>query len=527
MLSALSLTACSDDSFAGDAPKDWAGTTTAYEPTDEAGFSTFYTPAIGRVGDPMPFYDQKAGNFKVMYLQEYDNNGSCYHPFWAVETSDGASYKSLGEWLPTASYPTEQDAALGTGCCYYNEKDQLYYIYYTGHSDALNIKEAVMRATSPDLKTWTKDNSWTLYGKDSNLSSTDFRDPQIFQDGSTYHMIIATKPATGGDPCFADYTSADMKDWKFESTIKMIWDRFLECPDVFQMNGYWYMVYSESTRTSWSRKVKYMMAKSWDELKKCFNEGPKWPDEHEGILDTRAFYAGKTASNGTDRYIWGWCPFRVGGNMYEKNVNVGAGEGNEPAWSGALVCHKLQQNADGTLTCVAVPGLAAKYSQQKEVKVIEQNKDYTLYSRLGKHNHISFTVKTAGQDDKFGISFVRSSDNEKYYTLTFNNPHDNNKELRHILLQQDGSDIFIPEEDGEGYYIKGPVVIDATDGYFVKVPEDNTYKIDIYTDNSVMVMYVNNNTCYTGRIYGIEKNCWSINTYTGSITVSDLKISEY
>ena len=69
------LTACSEDNY-GDDPKPWASTTTAFASTDDAAFLTYYKPAIGRVGDPMPFYDQKAGEFKVLYLQEYDNNGA-------------------------------------------------------------------------------------------------------------------------------------------------------------------------------------------------------------------------------------------------------------------------------------------------------------------------------------------------------------------------------------------------------------------------------------------------------------------
>ena len=40
------------------------------------------------------------------------------------------------------------------------------------------------------------------------------------------------------------------------------------------------------------------------------------------------------------------------------------------------------------------------------------------------------------------------------------------------------------------------------------------------------VMYINDNVCYTQRIYGIQKNCWSINNYGGNITISDLKISQ-
>ena len=34
MLSAVSLTACSDDEFSGDPAKDWNGTTTFFAPTD-------------------------------------------------------------------------------------------------------------------------------------------------------------------------------------------------------------------------------------------------------------------------------------------------------------------------------------------------------------------------------------------------------------------------------------------------------------------------------------------------------------
>ena len=92
---------CSSDDVTGDPAKDWAGTTTFFTPTDETGFSTYYTPAIGRCGDPMPFYDKKAGNFKVLYLQEFINNMAYrFHPIWGVSTTDGCNYQSLGEVLP-------------------------------------------------------------------------------------------------------------------------------------------------------------------------------------------------------------------------------------------------------------------------------------------------------------------------------------------------------------------------------------------------------------------------------------------
>ena len=96
ILSASALTACSsDDGVTGDPARNWAGTTTAFTPTDEQGFGTYYMPAIGRVGDPMPFYDKKAGDFKVLYLQEFDNNMSHrFHPICATGRGAATCYGS-------------------------------------------------------------------------------------------------------------------------------------------------------------------------------------------------------------------------------------------------------------------------------------------------------------------------------------------------------------------------------------------------------------------------------------------------
>ena len=69
--------------------------------------------------------------------------------------------------------------------------------------------------------------------------------------------------------------------------------------------------------------------------------------------------------------------------------------------------------------------------------------------------------------------------------------------------------------------------IGAIDSYIFHTPADNTYHIDIYTDNSVLVMYINDVLAYTNRVYGIQHNCWSINSYNGTVNVSDIKVSYY
>ena len=105
-----------------------------------------------------------------------------------------------------------------------------------------------MRATSTDFKNWTKDELWTLYGTDFGYSANDFRDPQIFvADDNMYHMVISTYPEHGGDPVFAEFKSNDLKNWEHVGRIKMIWDRMLECPDIFKMGNYWYIVFLRGT----------------------------------------------------------------------------------------------------------------------------------------------------------------------------------------------------------------------------------------------------------------------------------------
>ena len=69
--------------------------------------------------------------------------------------------------------------------------------------------------------------------------------------------------------------------------------------------------------------------------------------------------------------------------------------------------------------------------------------------------------------------------------------------------------------------------ISGADSYNFSNPADMTYDITILTDNSVCVVYINDELAYTNRIYGVQKNCWSINCYDGDITVSNLSVMYY
>lgn len=534
---ALPLASCSDSDVAPE-QKDWS-TTTYFYSADAAMQDTYYKPTVGYVGDPMPFFDPVAGDFKVLYLQDFrPNPEGTYHPIWGVSTKDAAHYTSLGE-LVSCGTKKSQDAAIGTGSTIYDEASKLYYTFYTGNKylpTGDESAQAVMVATSPDFKTWTKDRTFLLKGQDFGYDKNDFRDPFVFKgDDGKFHMLISTKK--GGKGSLAEFVSDDLKNWTDNGVfMTMMWDRFYECPDLFKMGDYWYLVYSEIHHAV--RRVQYFKGRTLDELKACTaNDVARWPDAHEGFLDSRGLYAGKTASDGTNRYLWGWCPTRSG----KDNTAVGASPA-EPEWAGNLVCYKLIQHEDGTLTLGEVEAISNKYNKVCEVEVKDQNgmsvverkdaegnlirdekgeviKDtilsgdnaYMLLSRLGSHNKISFTVTTSTEWDKFGISMVRGSDSKKYYTMVVNPEDENNRKVNF-------------EEQG----VEGKGFIAGIDGYVFARPADNVYNITIYTDNSICVMYINDVCSYTNRIYGIQKNCWSINSYNGAnVKISNLKISQY
>ncbi len=492
---ALSMTSCkNDDPVLTD--KDLANSQVFLDTDEGMSQKIYYKPYVGYVGDPMPFFDPVAKDFKIMYLQDYRPNPITFHPIWCVSTSDAASYQSMGELIPCGS-ASELDSAIGTGSTIYN--DGVYYTFYTAHSVNPSvtggITEAVMLATSTDFQNWTKNRELLITGG-STYSTSDFRDPFVFkgEDGK-FHMIVSTRQ--NGKGVLAEYTSSNLLDWQSAGVfMTMMWDRFYECPDLFKMGDWWYLVYSEQHDAV--RRVQYFKGRTLDELKACTaNDAGLWPDSKEGFLDSRGFYAGKTATDGKDRYIWGWCPTRAG------NGNLGNAD-----WAGNLVAHKLVQNPDGTLGTAQVPAIASLLSQEKSEADFTLDADqYRLFSRLGTENRISFVVRTSSPWDKFGVSFARGSDSDKFYSIIMN---PESESVRKINYEEEGGIGFVPN----------------TDGYNFNAPVDGIYNITIITDNSVMTMYVNETVAYTTRVYGTARNCWSINCYSGEIEVSNLKVAK-
>ena len=139
-------------------------------------YSLYPASIEGFVGDTMPYFED--GTMNVFYLADQRNGKQGYHPWGLIQTKDFVNYDDSGVVINYGETVESQDIALGTGSVI-KDKDGVYHAFYTGHNDTFSPKEAVMHATSNDMKSWTKipEDTFTSTG---NYSTNDFRDPYVY-----------------------------------------------------------------------------------------------------------------------------------------------------------------------------------------------------------------------------------------------------------------------------------------------------------------------------------------------------------
>ncbi len=488
----MALSACGEDNTLTMPENRLDQTDTYYNAGENYKSDLYYKPYVGYVGDPMPYYDSKEKSFKILYLQDMrDGNSVQYHPVYQLTTTDAASYQAEGEAIPCGN-AEEEDPAIGTGSTV--EKDGKYYTFYTGHK-AASPKEVLLKAVSEDGKNWKKDKSFRLQAP-VGYNQDEFRDPYVFYDeeAKLYRMVVSA--IKDRKPILAQFTSTDLVAWK-ESTpfFHNKWGRFYECPDIFKMGDYWYLIYSDKDIT---RQVQYFYATTLQDLMNM-GDDPQFPWRDEGKLEGASWYASKSASNGKDRYIWGWCATRQG------NVNE-----NKKDWAGTLVAHKITQNEDGTLGFTVPDAVAAHFDQQKEISNAPSTLsagDHIRFGRLDYQNKIEFTVSTEPGTSVFGLSFVDCSDKKEQYRVYIEDRWNNLKFDKYTSAEEN--------QEGERTNINAFSMAHAQNG---------KYHVTVITDQSVCVVYINGQYAFTNRIYGMQRNPWGLFCSDGKITLSDLKL---
>lgn len=288
----------------------------------------FYRPELAAVGDVIPFYDH--GVFKPFYLRNYRNNMDAeHHDSWVM--------LSTTDHLHFEEHDTKIDAATGSVVFH----DGMYHMFATLFKSR-PMKNVIIHAVSPDLDAWTILDD-TLMSDNAIYEEAHFRDPFVFwnEEDACWWMIMAAreKGPTLRRGCVGLCKSDDLVTWRHCPPLYSPEDAncCFECPDFFRWGDWYYIVFS-----SYSDRYQtlYRMSRS--------PNGP-WITPRLDTFDSRAFYAAKTASDGKQRFIYGWNPTReINEHHFDPRKEYGT-DNHTWDWGGHLIVHELIQQEDGTL----------------------------------------------------------------------------------------------------------------------------------------------------------------------------------
>lgn len=468
----------------------------------------FYRPVDAWAADFIPIFNN--GRYELFFLLDWrdgEKHGEGV-PWYRISTTDFVNFTEHGQMLARGT-ADEQDLYVFTGSAI--KANNKYHIFYTGHNGHLAEKgkpaEGIMHAISDDLINWQKQPGIPFFAPANRYEKDDWRDPFVFFEptSSKYYMLLAARNKNGiprRRGLTALCSSTDLTNWAVEK--QPMYDPGLyithECPDLFKMGDWWYLVFSE-----YSDKVRtrYRMSRNWN--------GPWLTPVHDDF-DGHAFYAAKTASDGKQRFIFGWNPTRDG------NTDTGGWQ-----WGGNLVVHEIWQQPDGELAVKMPVSVAAAFTTAQPVKFAQgagQWKDtgngvtltgtgtYTVASAgtLPALAFISATITPASlKQGDFGIWFNGSDNFDQAYYIRF---EPNAGRLVFDKWPRERSEVMSMVE------LERPVHFQAGKGINIKLIIEGNKGV-IYVDDAVAMNF---------RAYDLSQHNWGFFAGDANVWVKDVQL---
>lgn len=445
----------------------------------------FFKPRPGVIGDCIPHYHD--GRYHVFYLRDHRDResyglGSAWHH---ISTDDFVHFEDHGQALAQGRID-EQDHTVATGCVYTDERGK-HHIFYTGINPYLRTdtqhEQALLHAVSDDLVTWTKLPEEVWYADESIYERHDWRDPFVFKHPQTgrYIMILAARLNQGPffrRGCTGLLTSDDLRHWTVQKPFYAP-GRYHghECPDWFQIGDWYYLVFSEYTTHTTTR---YVMSRSPD--------GP-WVAPADNQFDNRAFYAAKSASDGSRRFLFGWNPTKSG------NVDHGEWE-----WGGCLTVHEIVQNQDGRLAVRMPPEATRAFDAA-------QNVDLTRLEPSWSQSDDGWRAEAL-----YGYSTALSEKMPETYLLQGEIRFDRPAGAAGLLLRVDeaGDTGYFLRFNLEGQRLEFGKVGGYRSWYVDHMPEldrplpirpGEALRFQIIVDKTAVVAYINDQVALSARMY--------------------------
>jgi beta-fructofuranosidase len=464
----------------------------------------FYRPQSGWVGDVIPW--QEDGRFHLFYLHESRRTPKEGMPWHRVVTDDLVTFREAGPAIDSAG-PFARDFNIYTGSIV-RDTDGTHHAFYTGQNperrgaDGLPL-QLVMHATSRDgMSSWQRHPGDT-FGATAGYETADWRDPFVFwdADAALWRMLITARHVDGPARrrgVIAQCTSRDLRSWE---PAEPFWDprRYVahECPEVFQWNGWWYLVYSEFSESFTTR---YRMSRSL--------HGPWLVPEHD-TLDGRAYYAAKSAARDGRRFFFGWIASREGSS------DDGAWQ-----WGGTLSVLEAVQRADGTLRFHPPREFADAFDQAEEglpAGLVLSAPDGYVDAIVGTASPAAFRLVAgfdiAPQTSECGILLRASDDGDQGYVVRLE-PRRSRLVFDRWPRHSTGS---------EQWQISGDVPFAVE----LERPADigpGVHRVEVIVDGDLCVVTLDDSTVLSTRLYDRPVGRLGVFAGEGSVVVTEFLV---
>lgn len=443
-------------------------------------------------GDCMPFYQKKDNQFYLYFQKDTRNPIPFGDPFgWELATtSDFVKYKTYGKVLKKGQEDSE-DQFIYAGSVFEKPDDKIS-AYYTGYNRNFvsqnRPSQVLLKASSTDGITWTKEGKADKLAPQEGYDPDNWRDPNVVWNEETneYLLILGTrlksdvKKKTGR---LVYYTSKDCKDWSFKGDF---WTpdlyTMIEMPQLFKEGDWWYLVYSEYDL---EKTTHYVMSKKI--------MGP-WIIPEQDTFSGRAYYAARTATNGKERFLFGWVPSKEAGK-----------DENNYLWGGTFLPLEVKQNKIGELDVAMPHRLKAAVKEkvsfhQQEISSPFRRSEVPLIGGISSKsfllkNKISFKPSTRS----FSIIFCENPETGEGYEFNID------------LKRQELSVRRTPN-------LRWYQMLNIGLTRQVKLKPETDYEVSLFVDDTVAVMEI------AGTVLScrIEKNNYhglSLSVVDGSVTV--------
>ena len=230
----------------------------------------------------------------------------------------------------------------------------------------------------------------------------------------------------------------------------------------------------------------------------------QWQLPRNHRLDSRGFYAPKTAGYDDERYLFGWVPTKDD-NIFGFWPDKFPGQDYRTwDWGGSLVIHRMRQNPDGDL------GLCLPESRRSYFTVPVENRVLKLTPGWQQTENGLTTLSDSCQEmallqplpENFYLRAEIRTENARQCGLILNTAADFGKGYYLCLEPENRRLIFrswlrMYEEGGKTFPYDVELEVP------VRTPEDGLYRLEVLREGTAATAYVNSEAAMSFRMYDL------------------------